>query len=161
MFACAKTKSVPSYRYSIKQRATTVTNSFATKVVIYQKVPRSLYLFDFSTHYSGKYLSGTSVLITGIEGGGQPYIMFGGFRQIYADLPIKIEGPYGTVISKLTNICAPFYKDAPLIMYNFDGANLGRCTVGIDYTHKTLPYGTHTFKITVDDDVLIYTITRQ
>lgn len=158
MIACAKTKSIPSYRYSIKQRATTVTDSFATKVVIYQKVPRSLYLFDYGTHYTGTYLSGTSALITGIEGGGQPYIMFGGFSTIYNNLPIKVEGPYGTVISKLTSICTT-YNPKPI--YNFNGAYLGRCTVGIDYSHKTLPYGTNTFKITVDDDVIIYTIIRQ
>ncbi len=125
--------------------------------MIYQKVPRSLYLFDYYTHYTGTYLSGTSALITGISGNGQPYIMFGGFRQIYSDLPIKIEGPYGTVVSKLTNICSP----SMTYIYNFNGANLGRCTVGICYTVQTLPYGTNTFKITVDDDVLIYTITRQ
>lgn len=120
-------------------------------------MPRSLYLFDYYTRYTGTYLSGTSALITGIIDSGQPFVMFGGFRQIYADLPIKIEGPYGTVVSKLTNLCSP----PNTYMYNFDGTNLGRCTVGIDYTHKTLPYGTNTFKITVDDDVLTYTIIRQ
>lgn len=61
-------------------------------------MPRSLYLFDYGAHYTGTYLSGTSALITGIEGAGQPYIMFGGFRTIYNNLPIKVEGPYGTVI---------------------------------------------------------------
>lgn len=120
-------------------------------------MPRSLYLFDYYTHYTGKYLSGTSALITGISGEGYPFVMFGGFRQIYADLPIKIEGPYGTVVSKLTNLCSP----SNTYMYNFDGTYLGRCTVGISYTTSTLPYGTNTFKITVDDDTLIYTIIRQ
>ena len=123
-------------------------------------MPRILYLFDFGTRYTGKYLSGTSALITGISGDGNPFVMFGGFRQIYADLPIKVEGPYGTVVSKLTNICGGMF-DSVRYLYNLDGTNLGRCTVGIDYTHKTLPYGTNTFKITVDDDVLIYTIIRQ
>ena len=125
--------------------------------MIYQKVPRSLYLFDFRTHYTGYYVSGTKAVITGISGTGTPYVMFGGFKTIYNNLPIKVEGPYGTIVSKLTNICAPsrFY------MYNFDGTYLGKCTVGIDYSHKELPYGTNTFKITIDDDVLIYTIIRQ
>lgn len=119
-------------------------------------MPRSLYLFDDLTHYTGYYTSGTSAVITGIKGGGHPYVMFGGFRQIYADLPIKIEGPFGTVVSKLSSICRSGHN-----LYNFDGSNLGSCTVGIDYTHETLPYGTHIFKITVDDDTLIYTIIRQ
>lgn len=157
IIACAKTKSIPSYRYSIKQRATTVTNSFATKVVIYQKVPRSLYLFDWKTHYTGYYTSGTSAVITGISGNGTPFIYFGGFNSRYTSLPITIEGPFGTVVSNLTNICSPSHS----YMYNFNGANLGRCTVGIFYTSKTLPYGTNTFKITVDDDGLIYTIIRK
>ena len=124
-------------------------------------MPRSLYLFDFGTHYTGYYTSGTSAVVTGVIGGGTPFVMFGGFRSIYSDLPIKVEGPYGTVVSKLTNICSKSLYSPPPDIYNFDGTNLGRCTVGIDYTHKTLPYGTNTFKITVDDDVLIYTIIRQ
>ena len=80
--------------------------------------------------------------------------MFGGFNQVYAGLPIKVEGPYGTVVSKLTNICTTY-----LSLYNFDGTHFNtRCVLGIDYSHGELPYGTNTFKITVDDDVLIYTI---
>lgn len=118
-------------------------------------MPRSLYLFDYNTHYTGYYTSGTSAVITGISGSHKPYVMFGGFSQIYANLPIKIEGPYGTVSSYIKNICV----DSKI--YNFDGRYLGKCAVGIDYTHKRLPYGTNTFKITVDDDVLIYTIIRQ
>lgn len=158
IIACAKTKSIPSYRYSIKQRATTVTNSFATKVVIYQKVPRSLYLFDFGTHYTGYYTSGTSAVVTGFVGGGTPFVMFGGFKTIYNNLPIKVEGPYGTVTSYLTTICTT-NVDSPI--YNFNGDYLGICTIGVKYTTRHLPYGINTFKITVDDDVLIYTIIRQ
>lgn len=98
-------------------------------------------------------MSDTKAVITDtIIENGNPYIMFGGFNQVYADLPIKIEGPYGTVVSKLTNKCT----GSPI--YNFDGTYLGNCVVGIDYSHRELPYGTNTFKITVDDDVLIYTI---
>ena len=100
--------------------------------MIYQKVPRSLYLFDFRTHYTGYYVSGTKAVITGISGTGTPYVMFGGFKTIYNNLPIKIEGPYGTVISKITSIC--YSNSKP--MYNFDGTYLGRCTVGIKYTEK-------------------------
>ena len=64
MIACARTKSIPSYRYAIKQRATTVTDSFATKVVVYQKVPRKIFLFDFVTRYQGYYASDTKAVIT-------------------------------------------------------------------------------------------------
>lgn len=112
-------------------------------------------MFDWNTHYTGYYVSGTKAVITGISGIGQPYVYFGGFNRRYIDLPIKVEGPYGTVVSKLTNHCADFG------LYNFNGAYLGTCTIGICYTTSTLPYGTNTFKITVDDDVLIYTIIRQ
>lgn len=160
MIACAKTKSIPSYRYSIKQRATTVTNSFATKVVIYQKVPRSLYLFDWLTHYTGYYTSGTSAVITGISGNGTPFLNFGGFNSRHFNLPITIEGPYGTVKSKISQFC-PTWAYGALTIYNFNGQSLGHCTFGIQYSTSILPYGTNTFKITVDDDVLIYTITRQ
>ena len=118
-------------------------------------------MFDWNTHYTGYYVSGTKAVITGISGTGQPYVYFGGFNRRYTDLPIKIDGPYGTVISKLTNICAPSVGFFTANLYNFNGANLGTCTIGICYTTSTLPYGTNTFKITIDDDVLIYTIIRQ
>ena len=126
--------------------------------MIYQKVPRKIFLFDYVTRYQGYYASDTKAVITDkvdVIEGLSPFILFGGFNQVYAGLPIKVEGPYGTVVSKLTNIC----KSYPI--YNFDGTYLGHCVVGIDYSHKEFPYGTNTFKITVDDDVLIYTIIRQ
>lgn len=118
-------------------------------------MPRSLYLFDWNTHYTGHYISGTSAVITGISGFGDPYIYFGGFNSRYTSLPITIEGPFGTVDSKLSSICSGSG------IYNFNGSYLGSCTVGVLYTTRLLPYGISTFKITVDDDTLIYTITRQ
>lgn len=120
-------------------------------------MPRNLYLFDWLTHYTGYYTSGTSAVITGISGNGTPFLNFGGFNPRHFNLPITIEGPFGTVVSKLTNICAPLSS----LIYNFNGQSLGNCTFGIQYSTSILPYGTNTFKITVDDDVLIYTITRQ
>ena len=123
-------------------------------------MPRSLYLFDWLTHYTGYYTSGTSAVITGISGAGQPYVMFGGFSTIYNDLPIKIEGPYGTVKSNISQFC-PTWAGGALTIYNFNGQSLGNCTFGIQYSTSILPHGTHIFKITVDDDVLIYTIIRQ
>ena len=124
---------------------------------LYQKVPRKIFLFDYGTRYRGYYVSDNKAVIGGKFSDGHgtsPYIMFGGFNQVYAGLPIKVEGPYGTVIRKLTNICVMSNG-----FYNFDGMRFNtNCILGIDYSHKELPYGTNTFKITVDDDVLIYTI---
>ena len=118
-------------------------------------MPRKIFLFDYYSRYVGYYESDTKAVITGrIIDGGNPFIMFGGFDQVYADLPIKVEGPYGTVISKLTNMCKTDY-----VFYNFDGTHFNTlCILGIKYSTRDLPHGTNTFKITVDDDVLIYTI---
>lgn len=143
-------------------KATTVTTSFAIKIIIFQKISKTLYLFDWLSRYVGYYQNQNEAVITGtISVYGPPAIYFGGFLDIYLNLPVTITGPFGTVTSKIQRFCPKNSDSSPIKIYNFNGSFIGYCQYGVHYSSKALPIGINTFEVQVDDSKITYKIIRQ
>ena len=105
---------------------------------------------DYLTHFTGYYTDNhNTAVITGIDGGGSPYLYFFGFNAA-AGTVVNLQCDNGNIGFTNSNYVVNYEEGEGETFYNITGESIGKNPVGILIRKdgKNIPNGTYNITIT-------------